>query len=109
MAWVVCDPAILPSPQGIEPTRNTEGQFLYVRNYKDQVSNWWTGILRVWEVTKLTDSSRRGALLELSHPLTPRVRLPDQFEIPMDSDDSDEDGIDTKMQTDQVPNVWKMD
>ena len=95
--------------KGLDPFTNPEGQFLYVYDFKDQVSNWWTGILKVWEVTKLTDSIRRGALLELSHPLTPRVRVPRNWDIPMDSEESEEDWIDTESQPDQVPNLWRMD
>ena len=87
---------------------NTVGQFIYVKNYKDRESNWWTGILRVWEVTRLTDSERRGALLELCHPPTPRTRIPDHHDIPMDSDDDSEyEESEEETQTNQILNVWK--
>ena len=87
LSWVVCDPAILPNQTGNEPSTNTEGQFIYVKNYKDRKTNWWNGILRTWEVTRLTDSRHRGVLLELCHPPTPRTRVPFEHEIPMDSDE----------------------
>ena len=91
MTWVVVDPAILPRPEGLEPFTNPERQFLYAANFKDRVVNWWTGVLQQWEVTYLTDSIQRGALLDLSLPLTPRTRQPRNHDIPMDPDDLDDD------------------
>ena len=91
MSWVIVDPAILPRPGRLEPFVNPERQFLYVADLKDQITNWWTGVLQQWEVTYLTDSIRRGALLDLTLPLTPRTRPPRNKDIPMDPTDLDDD------------------
>ena len=108
MSWVGCDPAILPGPHGIGATTSTEGQFLYVKYYKDKETNWWTGILRVWEVTRLTDSKFRGALLELSHPPTPRTWALAAQDIQEDSDaDSEEENMEREVHEQRSFNPWK--
>ena len=107
MTWVTVDPAILPRPEGLEPFTNPEGQFLYVENYQEHMPQWWSGILQQWEVTKLTDSAKRGLLLDLSLPMVPRLRQPRNHVIPEDLNDLDDDDEESQPDTGAV--FYRMD
>ena len=99
LTWVNVDPAILPRTEGQEPTQNPEGQYLYIDDFKDSTLNWWLGVLYQWDVTRLTGSSKRGLLLDLSMPLLPRLRSPRNRDIPEDPSDLDDDDEESQPDT----------
>ena len=56
-------------------------------------------MLYQWEVTRLTGSSKRGLLLDLSMPLLPRLRPPRNKEMPEDPSDLDDDDDESQPDT----------
>ena len=91
LTWVNADPALLPRPEGQAYQQSSEGQYLYIHDFRSTTHCWWQGVLFQWEVTKLTGSAKRGLLLDLSQPAPPRIRTPRNRIIPEDPEDLDDD------------------